>query len=88
MGRTYTIEITPSADKYLSKLRDADLKRRLVQAIDGLALDPRPNGSKKLENSGGAWRIRVGQYRIVYDIDDKRVTVLVLDVDHRRNIYR
>lgn len=61
--------------------------RRMIRAIDELAEDPRPRNSRKLRGKEG-WRIRVGDYRAIYEIDDEAREVLILDIGHRRNIYR
>ena len=60
---------------------------RLLQAIDGLANDPYPWGSQKLTGRE-AWRLRVGKYRIVYQIEDEKVTVVVVKIGHRRHVYQ
>ncbi|MBA3425530.1 MAG: type II toxin-antitoxin system RelE/ParE family toxin [Rubrobacter sp.] len=60
---------------------------RMIQAIDELAENPRPRNSRKLRGKEG-WRIRIGDYRAIYEIDDEAREVLVLDIGHRRDIYR
>ncbi len=82
----YALEILRSAQRQLAKieLRDQD---RIISAIRGLAGDPRPPGSKKLSGRP-AWRIGVGTYRVVYEIHDDRLLVLVVAVGHRKDIYR
>lgn len=71
-----------AADRAMRRLRKGDrrLADRIDEAIDGLATDPRPHGCKMLAVAGGAYRIRVGQWRVVYEIDDaaERVTVQVV----------
>ncbi len=59
----------------------------MIQAIDELAENPRPRNSRKLRGKEG-WRIRIGDYRAIYEIDDEAREVLVLDIGHRRDIYR
>lgn len=59
-----------------------------LRAIVGLAQNPRPSDTKKLAGSTSDWRIRIGEYRIVYEIDDPAERVLVLRVAHRRDVYR
>ena len=83
----YSITYARSAAKTLKKL-DASVARRLLTAIGELAGDPRPPCCKTLKNSGGALRIRVGDYRVVYDVHDSEVVILVLAVGHRRDVYR
>ena len=82
----YAIEIKPSARKELENLSD-NLIARLAPKIDGLAADPRPSGCKKLHGYEDLWRIRVGDYRVVYIIDDGHKMVSVTRIAHRRDVY-
>ena len=82
----YILDIKPSARKELENLSDS-LIARLVAKIDGLAAAPRPSGCRKLRGYKDLWRIRVGDYRVVYLIDDDRKTVSVTRVAHRRDVY-
>ena len=82
----YSLDIKPSARKELESLSD-NLIARIVSKIDSLAADPRPSGTKKLRGYKDLWRIRVGNYRIVYIIDDDRRMVSVTRVAHRREVY-
>ncbi|HLE03823.1 MAG TPA: type II toxin-antitoxin system RelE/ParE family toxin, partial [Anaerolineales bacterium] len=75
-----------SARKELENLSDR-LLVHLVSRIDGLAVNPRPSGCKKLRGYKDLWRIRVGNYRVVYIINDDRKTVCITRVAHRRNVY-
>lgn len=84
---TYLVEIAPAASRQLRKL-DGAARRRVRTAIDLLASDPRPANASKLKGGADEWRVRTGDYRIVYDIDDGVLRVLVLAVGHRREIYR
>jgi mRNA interferase RelE/StbE len=59
---------------------------RIVKRLQELANDPRPNGYKKLKGRGG-YRIRIGDYRIIYEIEDNKLVVLVIDIGHRKDIY-
>lgn len=83
----YAITIKANARKVLAKLPNT-IAERIARAIDGLEFDPRPQGVKKLEGADNLWRIRVGDYRIVYAIEDSRLIVLVVKIGHRREIYR
>lgn len=65
----------------------ADLQTRISEAIEGLAVDPRPPGSKKL-SVGGGYRIRVGRYRVLYTVEDRLRRVRIYRVAHRRDVYR
>ena len=82
----YALEIKPSARKELENLSDR-LIARLAPKIDGLAADPRPSGCKKLHGYKDLWRIRIGDYRVVYLIDDGSKKVSVTRVAHRRDVY-
>lgn len=83
---TYAIVFARSAEKEFSRL-DAKLARRILPKIKALAQEPRPAGAKKLSGEKNTWRIRVGDYRVVYDILDHKVVVEVLRVRHRREVY-
>ena len=82
----YTIDIKPSARKELEKLSDS-LIARLVPKIEGLAGNPRPSGCRKLRGYKDLWRIRVGDYRVVYVIDDTRKHLSITRIAHRQDVY-
>jgi mRNA interferase RelE/StbE len=82
----FEIRFKPAAAKELAKL-PRDVQRRIAPAIEGLAANARPQGAETLAGAD-AWRIRVGDYRIVYAIDDRVLVVLVLHVGNRREIYK
>jgi len=84
---TYRIQIAPAAARQVRKL-DAAARRRVQAGIELLADHPRPSGAKTLVGGGGEWRVRTGDYRIVYEIHDDVLLVLVLAVGHRRDIYQ
>lgn len=84
---TYRVEFSPSAARQLRKL-DGTARRRVQAAVELLATEPRPNGAKKLVGGEGEWRVRTGDYRIVYEIHDGVLLVLVLALGHRREIYQ
>ena len=81
----YRIEYLASAARALAKL-DRATAGRVRRAVDALALDPRPCGAKKLVGVGD-WRIRVGDYRVVYAIRDDKLVVLIVRIGHRREVY-
>ena len=83
----YTVELSPAAVRQLRKLEGPN-RKRILRAIAGLADDPRPSGVKALVGVPHALRIRVGDYRIVYEVHDGRLVVLVLALGHRREVYR
>lgn len=82
----YRLRLKRSAQKEIRALHPVD-RRRVAQAIRDLCQDPRHPGCKKLKRVG-AWRVRVGSYRVVYDVDDAEQIVMVLKVGHRRDVYR
>lgn len=84
---TYKVQLSPAAARQLAKL-DPAARRRLQAVIELLADQPRPNGATKLVGGHGAWRVRSGDYRVVYDIDDGVLLILVIAIGHRREIYR
>jgi mRNA interferase RelE/StbE len=85
---SYRVDVRPDAEKFLRKLRDKKLLARLVAAMRALAENPRPSGCKKMQGDENLWRIRVGDHRIVYEIHDKILVVLVVSVGNRRDVYR
>jgi len=84
---SYNVELTRTAEKQLRRIAKRD-RNRLVEEIRGLADRPRPHGARKLQGYDDVYRIRVGQYRVVYEVFDDRVIVIVLKVGHRKDIYR
>lgn len=84
---TYRIEVKRGARKALLALPQA-YRVRIGEAIEALAHDPRKAGTRKLEGSERLYRLRVGDYRIVYEIRDDCLVVIVVKVRHRREVYR
>ena len=82
----YLIEIVQKAEKEYLKLPQT-VKRRIQKLILSLEMEPRPIGAKKLKETT-YYRIRTGDFRIVYSIDDKARLIKILSVGHRREIYR
>lgn len=82
----YEISILRRAQKQLAKIPASDYKK-VKQAILDLAQDPRPPGSKKLKDRPG-WRIRQGDFRVIYEIRDDKLIIIVLDVGNRKDIYK
>ena len=83
----YRIEFKPAARRGLAKL-PKNIQKKIAQQIDVLASNPLPPGTKKLFGSKNTYRVRVGDYRILYDLYHDRLVVLIVGVGHRRNIYR
>jgi len=82
----YSLEIKPSAGKELDALDDA-LFARIDRKIMALAENPRPPGCKKLKGYKDQWRVRVGDYRVVYTVDDQQLLVEVTRIRHRSEVY-
>ncbi len=83
----YAVRYDPKALKELTKL-DRPVARRIVQAADALGADRRPSGARPLVGYPDLWRIRIGDYRVIYTIRDAGLVVLVLRVAHRSRVYR
>lgn len=83
----YSIEFRKSAEKDLRRL-DSKIRPRVVRAIWQLADNPRPSGCRKLVNTRNTYRIRVGDYRVIYAISDVVLVVAVESIRHRREAYR
>ena len=84
---SYRLEITASAEKQLGRLPDAD-KVRVARKIAELAAVPRPPGCRQLRGQDDVYRIRVGVYRVIYTIEERRIVVVVLKIGHRKDVYR
>ena len=82
----YQVVIEKQVQKQLTKIHSVDYNK-VVEALQGLANNPRPHGFKKLKGRAG-YRIRVGDYRIIYNINDNILTVFVLTVGNRRDVYK
>lgn len=83
----YEILLERRAQRDLDAL-PPDIHRRVITAISRLRADPRPSGSRKLQGTRSDWRIRVGDYRVIYEIRDSRREVRVMYIRHRRDAYR
>lgn len=83
----YDVSFRRSAEKDLRKL-DAGVQKRVMRAVEALEIEPRPDGCRKLTGSDDAYRIRVGDYRVVYTVNDIVHIVAIEHVGHRRDVYR
>ncbi len=83
----YKIELKPSAVRDIKSL-PRPVQKRVAQRINSLARNPFPPGSVKLEASGDLYRVRVGDYRIIYQVRHEMLVVYVVRVKHRGNVYR
>ncbi|OUL25822.1 addiction module toxin RelE [Nostoc sp. T09] len=84
---TYQIRFSRGAIKQLKKL-PTDIKERIDSKILNLAIEPRPIGVKKLQGDAHSYRIRVGDYRVIYEIEDDFLLVTVIKVGHRSDVYK
>lgn len=84
---TYDIEVSEAAKKYLRQISKIDAKK-IGKKIDNLVKNPRPQGVEKLSGEENIYRVRSGDYRIIYQIEDKILHILVLKVGHRKEVYR
>lgn len=84
---SYEVALAPAAARQLRKF-DPQVRRRVQAAIELLADHPRPPAATRLVGGAGEWRVRTGDYRIVYESEDNRLLVLVLSVGHRLEIYQ
>ena len=83
----YRVFLERAAEKQLKQL-SAKLHNRVIVAVQALAKNPRPPGCRKLTGTDSDWRIRVGDYRVVYEIDDAAHEVRINRIRHRREVYR
>jgi mRNA interferase RelE/StbE len=84
---SYAVRIRPAAQRQFARL-PADAKKNVATAMEVLATEPRPHGHVKLTGSSDSYRMRVGDYRVIYQIDDAARTVRVTIIGHRREVYR
>lgn len=85
---SYEVRLTRSARKELGAVDSRDDRARLVAAMERLASNPRPVASVKLATSDSTYRIRVGNYRVIYEVLDRLLVVDVIRIGHRREVYR
>lgn len=82
----YRVILPKSVHKELNRLA-AEVRERILERLAGLETNPRPSDVKKLKGRS-AWRIRVGDYRVIYEIHDRELQVIVITVGHRGDVYR
>lgn len=83
----YKIEWKQSAKKELKKLKKAVIPR-IIKAVESLSINPHPTGSRKLQGSEHLYRVRLGDYRIVYSVENKILLIEIIRIGHRKDIYR
>ena len=85
--KPYAVVLRKSAGRELSKLPKSD-QQRIAREIDGLARHPPPHGVQKLAGSGELYRVRIGDYRVIYTIADRQLIVEIIRIRHRKDAYR
>ena len=83
---TYAVQLSPAAARELRKF-DPAVRRRIQAVLELLAEEPRLPAAMRLVGGAGEWRVRTGDYRVIYEIHDDRLVVLVLRMAHRREVY-
>lgn len=86
-GKKYQIRISATAEKQLKAIPSRD-RQRIVDSILALSVVPFPRGAKKLTGYDDTYRVRVGNYRVIYIVDGKVITITVLKIGHRKDVYR
>ena len=84
---SYTVEFTTAAARQIRKL-PRNVRTRVLDAVETLSVEPRPLGARKLVGEDIAWRLRTGDYRIIYEIVDDTLTVTIVRAAHRREVYK
>jgi mRNA interferase RelE/StbE len=84
---SYRVDVSATAERQIRKLPRAD-QIRVLRVIQALANDPRPPGCHKLTGLDDVFRVRVGRYRVLYSIEDRRLVIIVLKVGDRKDVYR
>lgn len=84
---SYPVEFTPRAERELAALQRSD-QLRIAKRVEALATTPRPSGCKKLAGPEGFYRIRVGDFRVIYAIQDCKLLILIIRIANRREVYR
>jgi mRNA interferase RelE/StbE len=83
---THSVEFAPLARRQMKKL-PREIQMRIIERVEELASNPRPAGVKKLVSDDNLYRVRVGEYRAVYQIRDRELVVLIVKIGHRREVY-
>jgi mRNA interferase RelE/StbE len=83
---TWGIDWSEAAERQLAKL-DQVTRRRILKSVEKLSSNPCPSGAVRLVTDPGVWRMRVGDYRLLYEIIEQQVRVLIVKIGHRRDVY-
>ena len=85
---SYSVFIKKSAVKELERVAGKKVRQRIVERISALGSEPRPAGVEKLSGTAEKYRVRQGDFRIVFEIDDVEATVTIVKIGHRKEVYR
>ena len=85
---SYSLRIKASAAKEIERIEPKKVRRQIVTRIQGLATNPRPPGCERLAGVGDRYRVRQGVYRIVYEVRDLELVVVLVKVGHRSQVYK
>ena len=85
---SYSLRIRDSAAKEIERIEPKKVRQRVVKRIQALAANPRPRGCEKLAGRGERYRVRQGTWRIVYEVRDSELVVVLVKVGHRRDVYK
>ncbi|MHC4882221.1 MAG: type II toxin-antitoxin system RelE family toxin [Planctomycetota bacterium] len=83
----YKVDIGPKAGKFIRK-QDKSIQQQIIRKLRELETNPRPGGCKRLQGKKDLYRVRTGDYRIIYTIKDNQLLVLVVQIGHRKDVYR
>ena len=83
----YSVKLKKSVEREIRKIPEKHI-RRIIEALDTLGEEPRPKQSRKLKDTERTYRLRVGDYRIIYQIDDEYKEIIVFHIRHRKDVYR
>ena len=84
---SYQVKFTKSAEKDLRRI-DTLYLPKIMEVVESLSFEPHPHGSKKLAGSEFTYRVRVGSYRIIYEIEGGRLVILIVRIRHRKDVYK
>lgn len=84
----YEVIVPKSVQKVIDALSDENLRNRIEDKLEALVVIPRPDGVVKMKGHNARYRIRIGDYRVIYDINDGKLLILVVNFQHRREVYQ
>jgi mRNA interferase RelE/StbE len=85
---SYSVRVKDSAAKEIERIEPKKVRRQVVKRVQSLGTNPRPPGCEKLAGTGDRYRVRQGAYRIVYEVRDEELVVVLVKIGHRRDVYK